>query len=322
MIFFGENKSGRFQLPEAASVVINCELDVPADDMTVTFPVSDFPPLWRIYAACDGSPVPGESMEGVCFCGVVDEQITSGDGAVYTTTICARSPAALPLDSECEYGEYVNPSLEVMTSRHLAPFGIASDSAPAQTLRGTMTVARGRSHYYAVRRFCSIFLGTVPRIDSLGRFRPDVRLGGEAIIFSPVTHGHNVQNRRLFTRLTVKQRRYSLISRVTAETGEKPAVVTDAKAASDGITRERRISLPNSRTGTLSDADELIRKGRAASFEAELLCHGFLGDIVGRRAVLEAQGLEKTALIVTKTRYTGSAGTQTTRVTLAPQEVL
>lgn len=304
MTFYGENESGRFELPAAISVEINCELGVPADDMTVTFPGA-LPTLFRIYAQENGEEV---------FCGVADEQIETRGNDGCKTTVCARSLAALALDSECEAGEYVSPSLSVMYLKHLLPFGITPDSELPNVSGSSMTVARGQSHYFAVKKFCSIFMETQPRIDSTGRFRADARKGGEPIVFGRSGIG--------FSRLVVRKRRCGLISKVFVTTDGKPVTVSDKEAILNGVVRERRISLLDSRTGTLSDADEIIRKGRASAFEAELLCPDFLGDIVGSSAAVKGGGLDGMKLVIKRTKFTAGGSSPQTRVTLALEEVL
>ena len=152
MNFYGKTSNGSAVLPSAVSVEINRELGVPADDMSVTFcgglPINE--PLFEVIA---------EDCGRVLFRGIVDEQITGSGKNGSFVTVYARSPAALPLDSECESGSYTDPSLDLMIKRHLAPFGIECVGDMPRAKGGTLSIAKGQSHYAAVRKFCSVFYG-------------------------------------------------------------------------------------------------------------------------------------------------------------------
>ena len=82
-----------------------------------------------------------------------------------------------------------------------------------------------------------------------------------------------------------------------------------------GVIRERRLDLLDSRTGTLCDADDIIKRGRANALQVQLECPCDVGDIIGRQAVVQGESLR-----VVKTKYTFGAGVQKTAVTLAPEK--
>lgn len=316
MIFFGENGGGTFLLPNALSVEINSEFGVPADDMTVKFARGVPLDMRRIYAVRDGYP----SLEaakrdgGVIFIGTVDETVSSLGASGESVTVYSRSPAALPLDNECEPGQYIDPTLDVMFIKHLARFGIVrgGDDARAKT-GGTLTAARGQSHWSVVSKFCAIFLSCVPRISFTGEFRPDTYLDGGEIVFDNAG-GIPFSNAR------IRVKRCGRVSRVYAETGGGRVVVDNADAHSDGIIRERRIYLDNSRTGTLSDADSVIKKGEEKALTASVSCVGFLGDVVGRRARVALPELSDRELFIYRTKYTRDARGGRTQAVLSVRE--
>ena len=272
----------------------------------------DLPVLWRIYAVTGSfQSVDGAEENGaLAFVGIVDEQSSVTDAFDSVTRVYARSPAALALDSECEPGEYVLPSADVMYRRHLMPFGIKTDSLSNEKIGTEMSISRGASHYGAVRKFCETFLGTTPRIGSTGVFRSDAYLDGEELTFGSGGIG--------YSSIKVRYRRCCRISKVIAAAGGASVSVENGGAVSEGIERVRRIDLADSRTGTLIDADDLIAAGEKAAFQAQTVCRGCLGDIIGKRARIDIPGGE--GLVIVKTKYTSNAGGETTTVTFARKE--
>lgn len=300
MKFYGENENGRFLLPEAVSAEIDSEYGVPADSLTVRFSGVSTPGLYRIDACTDD----GELI----FRGIVDEQETTETVSGVTSAVYARSPAALPLDNECEPGEYTDPSLDVIAKRHLDRFGIVCSEHPTAA-SGKMNVARGQSHWTAVKSFCSLFLGTEPRVNSVGEFRSNCFTGGEPIIFGGSGIG--------FTSVKSKVNRYCRISKIYVGTSGDTIVIEDADAQNRGIIRERRLSLTDSRTGTLFDADDMISRSKLNAQTVELICPCFIGDIVGRTAVVEYGSFYGRKMYVIKTRYTANGSDERTTVTLS-----
>lgn len=315
MIFFGENGSGTVKLDGAIRVEINSEYGVPADDMTVTFSGGVPLDLWKIYAVQDGFEALKEAKaeNGVLFAGIVDEVTARYDGAERKVTVYARSMAALLLDNECEPGQYIDPTSDVIAAKHILPFGICECTAQkvkSKRTGGTMTLMRGQSHWAAVNTFCRTFLSSVPRIDFTGRFRTDTYLEGEDIVFDN-------ESGVFFSQASVKVKRCKRISKVFARTSGGMVTVSNERAAEDGIVRERRIDLSDSRTGTLSDADRIIEKGEEGALTVSLLCSGYLGDAVGRGAYVSLPEVNGGRLLVYKTKYVESGGSGRTTVTLS-----
>ena len=300
MKFYGKNENGRFLLPEAVGVEIDSEYGVPADSLTVRFSGETIPELYGIEACTDE----GELL----FRGVVDEQETTQTAFGSESAVYARSLAALPLDNECEPGEYADPSLEVIAKRHLERFGIVCGEHP-KAVFGKMNVSRGQSHWTAVKTFCSVFLGTVPRVSCTGEFRSNCFTRGETLIFGGSGIG--------FTSIKSRIDRYSRISKIYVGTIGGTVCVTDGDAMNRGIIRERRLSLSDSRTGTLYDAEEIIAKSKLKAKTAELVCPCFIGDIVGRTAAVEYGSFGKKEMYVIKTRYTANGTGEKTMVTLS-----
>ncbi len=306
MRFFGENGGGSFPIDNISGVTINSELGVPADDLTVVIVGADVPSLWKIYALKDGavSIEDAKKRDAVIFDGYVDEQVSGEDKSGKTVTVYARSPASLPLDSECGQAEYLDPTADVIFRKHLSCFGIENTSGKTSSKSGVMSITKGQSHYTAVRRFCEMFLGSECRINGAGKFYPDVRDVGGRLSFGEGGIG--------FYSITIREKRCLRVSQVTAESSSGEIVVKNEDAIRCGIVRQRRMSLFDSATGTLSDADAVIKRGEENSLVVTLRCGGYLGDIIGCSACVSYGELDGKEFSVIKTKYSsGSSGKET-----------
>lgn len=311
MIFAGECSGEIYRLPEAESVEINQELYVPADDLTVVFPYSgDIPGLHKIYVLDDECGDVDRAIEknDVLFKGVVDEQILSADVNGASIKVYARSMAAVLLDNECPPMMYVNPSGDVICGKHIEPFGVDFEIADVNCRCGELAIPKGSSHYRAVEKFCAEFLGTVPRVDGKGVCRFDTFENVGDILFD---NKFGVE----FESVTVCENRYSRISRVyvSGENGYD-MTVNDGETQSLGIVRERYLNLANSETGTLSDADNIIRNGRMQSLSVTLMCGGCLINKIGFNAAVSVEGCEGESFVVSQVKYTAINGIEKSRV--------
>lgn len=301
MIFAGVCKGEISVIDNVVSAEINQELLLPADDLTVTFVYGDdLPDFERIYVLSDDC----EDIEyavkvgDVLFSGIVDEQILTADTNFARVTVCARGLAALLIDNECRPSEYVNPTLDVIYIKHLAPFGITlSYFNNVRVKQGRMRIEKGSSHYKVLSDFCSEFLGTVPRIDCKGVCRADCFAGQEEIVFD---------NRCgvPFEYVQINNNRYSRISKVYVSRGGAFDIEeADPKAVDEGIVRERFLSLLNSKTGTLSDADRVIKNGREESFSVVLKSPTCLINKAGCRAKVNIEQCKGKELVVSAVHY-------------------
>lgn len=277
MKYYGDYGCGAEILPQPVSVTMECEIGVPADKLNVVF--SCVIPQLRMIYMCDGD----FSRDNIIFIGYVDVQKTDISQSGITVTIEARSPASLPLDSDCESGQYTDPASDILFEEHLKAFGITNGSE-ITCADGALNIPKGESHYGAVERFCTTLCNTTPRIDSLGVFFVDAYRDDEKeIIFE---NGAGIS----FSRVEHTKRRSALVSSVIVNSGGRVCVCTDDSAVNDGIVRERRLDLSCTLTGTLADADRIIESGRQNSEQVRLWCSGYLGDILGMRAKVRGLG--------------------------------
>ncbi|MBQ3970361.1 MAG: hypothetical protein II685_07775 [Clostridia bacterium] len=315
MIFAGIDENGIVELPRAVTVKIEKDLEMPADEMTVVFEYcEDFPKLRKIFAldddCCDIERAVRE--KNVLFSGIVDEQILSADYRKAVITVVSRSFAAVLLDNECVPIKYVNPDSDVIILKHLLPLGIECFEKNRHLRNGELTIAKGSSHYRAVEKFCREFLNTTPYVDEKGILRFDVFDGVGEVEFD-----NEKENAVRFRSITINESRYSKISRIYVSTaGGYDTVINDKETIDEGIVRERYLNLAVSETGTLSDADNIIKNGRKKSLSVVLECIGCLIGILGYTAAVGVEGICDKKLVVSQIRFTCDKNGERTRIRL------
>lgn len=314
MIFAGVCGDEAVELGNAISVEINQELGVPADSMTVSFAYDgDFPSIERIYALeSDCIDIDKSIQNGdVLFSGIVDEIILIADTSSATVKVYSRSLAALLIDNECKPTEYVNPSIEVIYNKHLLPFGITLDSKSVSKKRGTLTLHKGASHFKALESFCKAFLSTTPRIDHKGICKTDDTAVIESLFFD--------NNKGItFEYISICDNRYSRISKVYVNAGSNDydTIVSDSEALKMGVVRQRYLSLLNSKSGTLSDVDDIIKNGRDNSFSVVLKSNERIINKLGCKAKVNVKQCEGREFIVKALKYTANSKGESTTVNL------
>ena len=136
---------------------LDCQLDVPADSLTLTLPFAS-----RYRGAVYAAAWEGEVLR---FYGPVDEVVTVGQSGKLIMRLYARSLAAFLLDNEAEPLTYENPSNRMMAQRHLLPFGITDYDNERHPLYDSLQIDKGMSHWQALERFCRKRYGAAPRIE-------------------------------------------------------------------------------------------------------------------------------------------------------------
>lgn len=311
LILIGEYGGKLFRLPGAEEIEINQELNVPADDFKAVFPnAENFPMLDMIYLVRDECFDIEKSIEtdNLYFKGIVDEQVYSTD--VNGTVMCvyARGMAGLLIDNECPPLMYTNPSSDIIYKKHIEPFGIGICGEITHCRGGELYIPKGSSHYKAVERFCKDFLGTIPVINAKGCFRFDCYEGTGKIVFDNC-YGEP------FESAVVLEKRCNRISKVyvSGESGYR-IEVNDDEAQSMGIVRERYIDLAGSATHTVSDADNIIEKGRSQALELRLVCSGCFLDKIGYTAMAELERCRGREFVISQVRYVIDRNSEKSRI--------
>ena len=255
------------------TAVINADVDVPADSLTVTLPYdkeigekADF-----ITAYLDDS---------VVFTGQIDEiiGIKNSDGAV--TKITARSLAAALLDNEAEPLTYINPAASFIYSRHLKPFGIKEYEADDTPFFGTLKIDKGMTHWQVLRNFCINRYSEEPRITGGGRVLFKGYEGGEPVAFG--------KGGIEYTLAKESKRRFKLITEVRlklTETGTYYGRLENKNPDCKHLKRVRFVNATADKT-SVKTADKMIKKSNSDSYSIQLECVGCCIGVIGKPAVL------------------------------------
>ncbi len=133
-------------LSHVLSARLDCQLDVPADSLTLTLPF-----MKKYCGAVYSAAWEGKTLR---FYGPVDEVITVSQSGKNILRLHARSLAAFLLDNEAEPLTYANPSNKLMAERHLLPFGVTEYDNERHPLYDSLQIDKGMSHWQALERFC------------------------------------------------------------------------------------------------------------------------------------------------------------------------
>lgn len=294
-------------LDNVLTVILNADVEVPADDLTITIPYDE-----KISENADY--ITAFLDEKTVFKGQIDEiiGIKSTDGAI--TKITARSPSALLLDNEAEPLTYINPSADFIFSRHLKPFRLTEYDADDVPFFGTLKIDKGMTHWQVFRNFCINRYGTEPRITGEGKAYFKGYESGETIFFG--------KDGIDYTAIRESKRRFKLISEVRlklTESGTYGGSIKNENPDCKGIERVRYVNATADKT-TIQTADNIIRKSNSDSYSIALECVGCLIESIGRSAVLDDEMFGRIEnLTVRKIRYSvGNDGEKTT-VTLGKE---
>lgn len=294
-------------LDNVLTVVLNADVEVPADDLTITIPYDE-----KISENADF--ITALLDEKAVFKGQIDEitGIKSVDGAI--TKITARSPAAFLLDNEAEPLTYINPSADFIFNRHLKPFGLTEYDADNVPFFGTLKIDKGMTHWQVFRNFCINRYGAEPRITGEGKAFFKGYESCETIFFG--------RSGIDYTAIRESKRRFMLISEVKlklTESGTYGGSIKNENPDCKSIERVRYVNATTDKT-TIQTADNIISKSNSESYSIALECIGCLIESVGRSAVLDDDMFGRIEnLTVRKIRYTvGSDGEKTT-VTLGKE---
>lgn len=291
-------------LPSPVYMSINQEIEVPADDLSVTFPIiKGLPELNRILV---------KENNLLVFLGIVDEQQLICDSKFAYTKIIARSLASLLLDCESKPINYTNPSTSVIFARHLKPLGFKSYKGGDVTYYGSLNVSKGTTNWMAFYNFCINAYGKIPRIEADGTANFSGVENHEVICFS---------NKEGVSYNSIKEniKRCSIVSKVIVKSGENrdySTEIVNKDAVEKGIVRVRYMDA-SSGLITLETADKIIKNSIDGSYEITLVCPHRLLDILGARAFVDDENiLPRENLCVSSVHYTLNADGEFTTIKL------
>jgi prophage tail gpP-like protein len=301
-------QGGQSEVKAVISAVLNSELDVPADDLTVTMPYDE-----KISKNADTITAYADGK--VVFTGQIDEvtNLCSCEQAV--TKISARSLAGKLLDNEAEAVTYCCPAADFIFNRHLKPFGITEFEAENFPYVGILKIDKGMSQWQVFENFCKIGYGNVPRITGEGKALFKGCKQGDKIIFG----SKGIE----YSSLKENKKRSSLISEVRVKIDEYGAYDSYVKNKNPECKNINRVRYVNAAADTsdLSTADNIISQSNSGSYSITLECIGCLVDILGCEAELDDSRLGRVDnLIVDKLKYSSGKNGEITVITLIKEK--
>ncbi len=167
-LFFSDKS--REVLSHVLSVKLDCQLDVPADSLTLTLPFAKKYREAVLAAAWEG--------DILRFYGPVDEVITVSQSGKHILRLYARSLAAFLLDNEAEPLTYANPSNKLMAERHLLPFGVTEYDNERHPLYDKAVFGENGVRYYSLRECrcpCRLISEIRVRLNAIGGYSSVMR---------------------------------------------------------------------------------------------------------------------------------------------------
>ncbi|MCH5303401.1 MAG: hypothetical protein J1E41_00935 [Ruminococcus sp.] len=258
-------------------IVINQDENIPADDLSVTFPfIRNAPEL------CSVEVTDGNS---VVFKGIVDEQQNISTEKNAYTKIVVRSMAAMLLDNESKPVSYTNPSTSVIFNRHLYPNLISEYRGEELVLNDSFNISKGMTDWQAFSSFCIKAFGRVPRIDADGTAN-----------FSGVTSDKNIKFSNIdgikYNSIKENKKRCKLISEVYVKTSQSDiydTVIVNKDVKNRMVERKRYLDASVSDSLTL--ADTMLRNAALSSVEVTVETPIRLLNVLGAGVSIEDNNL-------------------------------
>lgn len=306
LTFFALYANGeRCALSAPCSFELSQDSLVPADSLYAVFPCEIADELAEIYVT--------EGKEEI-FRGIVDEQIVTFGEEVQTKVI-ARSMAALLLDNEAKPRNLFCPSAKVIFSLYMEPLGLEKFLGADRCVQGNFDVRKGMSCWQAVENFGIKAFGKAPRIEGATAVFSNEE--GAEVVFSD--NGEGIP----FTSFAHNRLRCRIISKVRAKTetpGDYRVEITNHQAVNSGIIRERYLDATSLSATPLSKAYEVLENSKRNSQEITLVCPCRVTGVLCLPAKVKCSEKLYEGFFVKSLRYSFSAGTEKTRLTLCRKE--
>ncbi len=299
---FTDVNGEKFNAENPLYIVINRDENIPADDLTVVFPIMD---LSR--ELCE---VSAYEEDKIVFKGIVDEQINVTDEKDNYTKIIARSMAAVLLDNESRPISYSYPSTRVIVKEHLEPCGIKEYEGVEKTLDGNLKIPKGMSNWQAATAFSLKAFNRTPRVEEDGTVNFN---GVESDLKLRFSNTDGIK----YNSFKENNKRCKVLSRIYARTGSKGnynTVLKNKKAEKRGVNRRRYID-------TLADSslligDAMIRNSEKSSYEITATSPECLLNALGAEAVFDDRKTLYNDLYVSGIYYRSTPEREETMLTI------
>lgn len=308
--FIIQKDKQRYSLDSVLTTVLDCDIDVPADSLTVTCPYNR-----RIAENADKLEV---ILEGVViFTGQLDSIITVKESGGVLLRLSARGPAAALVDNEAEPVTYSAPNARLIAQRHLAPFGIDAVDSDSKPYYDKIKIDKGMSHWQVLKSFCRNHYGTLPRISGDGKAYLKGTDSEKTAVFSDKGEGV------AYYSLNENKRRYRLLSEIRLKMEQINAYTARLENQNpdcEGIVRVRYVNAAADKT-TVATAQKMLQSSNIDSYELVLKCAGCHTPLLGRRAEVRDSVLgELKNLMVQKVRYTADNRGEQSKITLKKEQ--
>ena len=278
------------------SAMLDCDLDVPADNLTLVVPFSDRIRREAVF-------ITAEDGGKIIFCGDIDEITCVRRVGTSAVRLRARSLAARLLDNEATPLDYNIPSSKFMEEKFLKPFGLSAADADNCILHDRLRVDKGMSQWQVLRAFCKKQYGTEPRVSGETVYFRGLPGEGIAVFGDGGIGCYDI---------TERLKRYKLITEVRVrmkKTSAYDSYVKNGDPRCAGLKRVRCVDA-TSDNKSLDTALKMISDGNRKSYALTLKCVGLHAGLLGKKAVVRDSLLGETSnLIVKSVRCTlGSSG--------------
>ncbi len=283
MIYVATTTSGvRQNLGPAYSVQVNKSREAPADSLTAVFFSKENHLEYKtieVYA---------EEASQLFFDGVVDEQKFEVTATGCFLTIKSRSKAAVLIDNEATPQTYKRPSLDIIFSRHIKPYGFSAINGDNSSFNATIEVEKGMSEWDVLELFCSVCLNSFPIVNADGTIDIASDTGANSLMFSNFYSG-GVN----YSAISQKYSRYKLISEITVceqYSAIYAATIRDQGLIDKGISRRKFISMSEDAITGISDkkvsiktAEQMLENAKKKFCEITVKCPNAVQAKIGTR---------------------------------------
>ncbi len=292
-------------LDPVLTAVWDCDMDVPADSLTVTCPfdgeLRDHTEELRVY-----------ENGRLLFCGKPDELAVIKEKTGVILRISARSPAAGLLDNEAEPLVYNSPNVALIAKRHLLPFGVTPAEDDSVPYYDRLQIEKGETHWQVLQRFCRGRYGSEPRIAGDGTAYLQGYSAKGNVVFSDGGEGV------AYYSLKESSRRHRLISEVRVKVDRLNGYRSRIGNPNPAV-REPRVRYINAAKNStaLAAAYRILRNSNRDSYALTLECPGCGISLLGKSAEVRDSVLGvRGGLAVSKVRYTAGSKGERSVITL------
>ena len=291
------------RLQSVLSVLLQSELEVPADSLTIIVPLDT-----RLEKEVFSISVynGGELI----FEGAADEALAIKSKSAALLRIKARSYAAGLLDSEAEPLRYADPSPALIAERHLLPFGITEYEADRRPMNGALRIDKGMSHWQVLEIFTRNNCGKMPRIVGRKAYLNGYSPEGEAVFGASGIPCLEIRERRSPGKLITSVR--MMLDRSSGYS----SALNNVNPECEGLLRLRYVNGLAENTN-VDTARRILENSNRRSYSLRLLCGGCLSGLLGRKARLRDEDFgELGGLRVSGVRYSLSSRGEESYITL------